>query len=179
MRAIFVNFISAKYLKHEDFYSQRGLSVLGDIETVQFHESVLLLTKITEIKKDHSALVFIFLSEKIMTSSHHRDTRRHRCHKANGPYQRQPAPLSQPLNAFHPRERAGLFPLPANIEAILRSARRVGPDFGDRRTFLVRNDSAVEDLYRSGGGNMKQCSTCGLRVEDYATHLDDHFRENR
>ena len=74
----------------------------------------------------------------------------------------------------------GFFPLPANIEAILKSSRLVvgrGPDFGDRRTFLIRNDSAIKELYNSGG--RKQCSTCGLRVENYAKHLDDHFRENR
>ena len=51
-----------------------------------------------------------------------------------------------------------------------------GPHFGDRRTFLVRDDRAVEQLY---SGGLSQCSSCGLRVEDYAAHLDDHFKENR
>ena len=114
-------------------------------------------------------------------ASSHRHPRRHLYQKADRPYQRQPALSSQPSATFHPREEAGdfqgLFPLPANIEAILKSARlRVGPDFGDRRTFLVRNDSVLEALF---SGEMKQCSICGLRVEDYASHLDDHFRENR
>ena len=116
-----------------------------------------------------------------MASSWPCGPRRHRyMHKANRPYQRQLEHLSQPSSSNYPRAEgaAGFGPLPANIEAILRSARRVGPDFGDRRTFMVRNRSAIEALYFSGG-NRKQCSSCGLRVEEYATHLDDHFKQNR
>ena len=119
---------------------------------------------------DLSALAIDFLSETIMATPSHRDPGRHRYHKALGPYQRRPS------SAFHPR--VSCLPLPSNIEAILKSAHRAGPDFGDRRTFFVRNDSAIRELHFIGG-NVKQCSSCGLRVLDYAAHLDDHFKQNR
>ncbi len=92
-----------------------------------------------------------------------------------------PYTLSKEVNVipadFNPLVPPPPPPIPCGAVKPSLPGADVAPSVNPLDSLLLcqqRPESVLAEMHAQ-----KQCTSCGLRVSDYAAHLDDHFAENR